>query len=303
MNTENPLFARMALIGIGLIGSSLARAARLHDITGDIGICTRRQTTLDSARKLGLGDDYTTDPLEAVRDADVVVICVPMGAYGAVAEAIGPGLKPGAIVTDVGSTKQSAIADIKPHIPDGVHLVPGHPVAGTEHSGPEAGFARLFENHYTILTPEPGTDAEAIGKIREMWEKCGAMVEIMAAGHHDQVLAITSHLPQLISYTIVSTATDLEDHLKDEVVKYAAGGFRDFSRLAASDPVMWRDIYLRNKDAVLDVLGRFTEDLTALQRAIRRGDADKLEDAFTRTREIRRGVIDAKQDFIDVKKD
>ncbi len=303
MNPEPPLFARMALIGIGLIGSSLARAARLHDLAGDISIYSRRQTTLDAAHKLGLGDSYTTDPLEAVRDADLVVICVPMGAYGAVAAAIGPGLKPGAIVTDVGSTKQSAIADIKPHLGEGVHLVPGHPVAGTEHSGPEAGFAKLFEKHWTILTPEPGTDATAIDNIREMWEKCGAMVEIMEAGHHDKVLAITSHLPQLISYTIVSTATDLEDDLKDEVVKFAAGGFRDFSRLAASDPVMWRDIYLRNKDAVLDVLGRFTEDLTALQRAIRRGDGAALEDAFTRTRELRRGVIAAKQDFIDVKKD
>ena len=303
MNPEPPLFARMALIGIGLIGSSLARAARLHDLAGDISIYSRRQTTLDAAHKLGLGDSYTTDPLEVVRDADLVVICVPMGAYGAVAAAIGPGLKPGAIVTDVGSTKQSAIADIKPHLGEGVHLVPGHPVAGTEHSGPEAGFAKLFEKHWTILTPEPGTDATAIDNIREMWEKCGAMVEIMEAGHHDKVLAITSHLPQLISYTIVSTATDLEDDLKDEVVKFAAGGFRDFSRLAASDPVMWRDIYLRNKDAVLDVLGRFTEDLTALQRAIRRGDGAALEDAFTRTRELRRGVIAAKQDFIDVKKD
>jgi len=303
MTDEQPLFARVALIGIGLIGSSLARAIRVHNIAGHIGISTRRQATLDSARDLELGDSYTIDPLEAVRDADLVVICVPMRAYGTVAKAINPGLKPGAIVTDVGSTKKSAIDDIKPHLPDGVHLVPGHPVAGTEHSGPEAGFAKLFENHWTILTPEPGTDNEAIGKVTKMWERCGAMVEIMEASHHDQVLAITSHLPQLIAYTIVSTATDLEDDLKKEVVRFAAGGFRDFTRIAASDPVMWRDIYLKNKDAVLDVLGRFTEDLTALQRAIRRGEADVLEDTFTRTREIRRGVIAAKQDFIDVKKD
>ena len=303
MTDDSPLFARVAFIGIGLIGSSLARAIRVHGLAGHISISTRRQTTLDSARDLKLGDTYTTDPLEAVKDADLVVICVPMGAYSTVAKAIKPGLKTGAIVTDVGSTKKSAIDDIKPHVPEGVHLVPGHPVAGTEHSGPEAGFAKLFENHWTILTPEAGTDAEAIGKVTEMWGKCGAMVEIMEASHHDKVLAITSHLPQLIAYTIVSTATDLEDDLKKEVVRFAAGGFRDFTRIAASDPVMWRDIYLQNKDAVLDVLGRFTEDLTALQRAIRRGEADVLEDTFTRTREIRRGVIAAKQDFIDVKKD
>ncbi len=303
MNAATPMFARMALIGIGLIGSSLARAARLHGLAGDISIATRRTETLDKARELGLGDSYTTDPLAAVRDADLVVICVPMGAYRAVAQAIGPGLKTGAIVTDVGSTKQSAIADVGPQLPDGVHFVPGHPVAGTEYSGPEAGFAKLFENHWTVLTPEPGTDPDAIARVGDMWRACGSMVEIMEAGHHDRVMAITSHLPQLISYTIVNTATDLEEHLRDEVIKFAAGGFRDFTRIAASDPVMWRDIYLRNKDAVLDVLGRFTEDLTALQRAIRRGEADILEDTFTRTREIRRGVIDAKQDFIDIKKE
>ena len=303
MNTAPPLFARVALIGIGLIGSSLARALRLHDLVDHISIYSRSPDTLETARKLGLGDAYTTDPLEAVRDADLVIICVPMGAYRTIGALINTGLKPGAIVTDVGSTKQSCINDLKPHLPNGVHLVPAHPVAGTEHSGPEAGFAKLFENHYTILTPEPGTDADAITKVTSMWESCGSMVEVMDAGHHDKVLAITSHLPQLISYTIVSTATDLEDHLKDEVVKFAAGGFRDFTRIAASDPVMWRDVCLNNKDAVLDALGRFTEDLTALQRAIRRGEADLLEDTFTRTREIRRGVIAAKQDFIDVKKD
>jgi len=303
MTAAPPLFARVALIGIGLIGSSLARALRLHDLVDHISIYTRSPDTLETARKLGLGDSYTSDPADAVRDADLVIICVPMGAYGAVAKAIKPALKAGAIVTDVGSTKQSVIDDLKPHLPAGVHLVPGHPVAGTEHSGPEAGFAKLFENHYTILTPESGTDIDAIANITTMWERCGSMVEVMDARHHDKVLAITSHLPQLISYTIVSTATDLEDHLKDEVVKFAAGGFRDFTRIAASDPVMWRDVCLHNKDAVLDALGRFTEDLTALQRAIRRGEADLLEDTFTRTREIRRGVIAAKQDFIDVKKD
>jgi len=303
MNTAPPLFARVALIGIGLIGSSLARAQRLHDLAGHISIYTRSPDTLETARKLGLGDSYTSDPAEAVADADLVIICVPMGAYGAVASAIAPALKTGAIVTDVGSTKQSVIDDLKPHLPASVHLVPGHPVAGTEHSGPEAGFAKLFENHYTILTPESGTDTDAIAKVTSMWERCGSMVEVMDARHHDKVLAITSHLPQLISYTIVSTATDLEDHLKDEVVKFAAGGFRDFTRIAASDPVMWRDVCLHNKEAVLDALGRFTEDLTALQRAIRRGESQILENTFTRTREIRRGVIAAKQDFIDIKKD
>ncbi|HER27549.1 MAG TPA: prephenate/arogenate dehydrogenase family protein [Rhodospirillales bacterium] len=303
MSTNPPLFPRIALIGIGLIGSSLARAARLHDLAGHISISTRSPETLETARKLGLGDSYTTDPLLAVEDADLVIICVPMGAYDAVAKAMAPGLKTGAIVTDVGSTKQSAIDDLRPHIPKGVHLVPGHPVAGTEHSGPDAGFAKLFENHWVILTPEPGTDENAIGRVRAMWQRCGSMIELMDPRHHDKVLAITSHLPQLIAYTIVSTATDLQDDLKNKVVQFSAGGFRDFTRIAASDPVMWRDIYMRNKDAVLDVLGRFSEDLTALQRAIRRGEADVLEEAFTRTREIRRGVIEARQDFIDIKKD
>ncbi len=303
MTTDNNTFSRVALIGIGLIGSSLARALRKHGLADHIAICTRSAETLEAARACDLGDSYGQDAATAAQGADLVVICVPMGAYAAVAEAMAPGLKAGAIVTDVGSTKQAAIDDIKPHLPGGVHLVPGHPVAGTEHSGPEAGFADLFENHWAILTPEPGTDADAIGKVKAMWEACGSTVEIMNAAHHDQVLAITSHLPHLIAYTIVGTATDLEDHLKKEVVKFSASGFRDFTRIAASDPVMWRDIFLKNKESVLDVLGRFIEDLTALQRAIRRDEGQVLEDSFTRTREIRRGVVEAKQDFIDVKKD
>ncbi|MBT3306443.1 MAG: prephenate/arogenate dehydrogenase family protein [Rhodospirillaceae bacterium] len=299
MTADTPLFERIALIGIGLIGSSLARAVRQHGLAGHIAICTRSAETLAAAEKLELGDSYTQDAAVAAKDADLVVICVPMGAYGAVAEAIAPSLKAGAIVSDVGSTKKSAIDDLGPSIPDGVHLVPGHPIAGTEHSGPEHGFASLFENHWCILTPPDGTNSDAIDKMTRLWETCGSMVEIMDAAHHDQVLAITSHLPHLISYTIVGTATDLEDHLKKEVVKFAAGGFRDFTRIAASDPIMWRDIFLNNKDAVLDVLGRFTEDLTALQRAIRRGEADTLGDSFERTRDIRKGVIEAKQDFMD----
>jgi len=303
MTDAQPLFQRIALLGIGLIGSSLARAVRKHGLADHISIYTRSPATLDRAGELDLGDSYGTDPAEAVKNADFVVICVPMGAYRAVAEAIGPHLQPGCIVSDVGSTKVSVFDDVAPYLPDTVTLVPGHPVAGTENSGPEAGYATLFENHWCILTPNGEKDSPATSKVRNFWERCGMNVDIMDAEHHDHVLAITSHLPQLIAYTIVSTATDLEDGLKKEVIKYSGGGFRDFTRIAASDPVMWRDIYDKNRDAVLDVLGRFTEDLTSLQRAIRRGQTDILEDAFTRTREIRRGVIEMKQDFIDVKPD
>jgi len=303
MDKNQTLFERVAFIGIGLIGSSLARAMRLHGLTGHIAICTRSQETLDKARELGIGDSYTTDAEEAVRNADLIMICVPMGAYSAVAQSMHPGLKAGAIVSDVGSTKQSAIQDIKPHLPEGVHLVAGHPVAGTADSGPESGFAKLFENHWCILTPEPDTDPEATRKMTTLWEACGMTVEIMDAAHHDYVLGLTSHLPHLIAYTIVGTAIDLEDDLKKEVIKFSAGGFRDFTRIAGSDPVMWRDVFTKNKEAVLDVLGRFTEDLSTLQRAIRRGEHHVLEDTFTRTREIRRGVIEVKQDFMDVKKD
>jgi cyclohexadieny/prephenate dehydrogenase len=223
------------------------------------------------------------------------VICTPMGTYKAIAETIGASLKPGAIVTDVGSCKASVVEDVAPHLPAGVHLVPGHPVAGTEHSGPEAGFADLFQNRWCIVTPAPGTDEQAIARVEALWRSAGMKIERMAADHHDRVLAITSHLPHLIAYTIVDTAADLEDHLKAEVIKYSASGFREFTRIAASDPTMWRDIFLNNREAVLDILGRFTEDLTALQRAIRRGEGDLLWDRFSRTREIRRKVIDAKQ--------
>ncbi len=293
--SETPLFERIALIGIGLIGSSLARVVKRDGLAGHLAVCTRSDETLAKARALELGDSYTTDPAAAAADADLVVIAVPLGAYAAIAEAIGPVLRAGAIVTDVGATKCSAIRDIQPHLAAGVHLVPGHPVAGTEHSGPEAGFDTLFEGRYCILTPPPGADQAAVERVAELWRRAGSMVDRMDPEHHDQVLAITSHLPHLIAYTIVGTATELEEHLQQEVVKYSAGGFRDFTRIAASDPVMWRDVFLKNRDAVLEVLARFSEDLTALQRAIRRGQGDVLEDHFTRTRAIRRGVIELHQ--------
>jgi cyclohexadieny/prephenate dehydrogenase len=301
MSNKEPIFGRISLIGIGLLGSSLARAIKKHGLSKHTSIYTRSPATLKKARDLKLGDSYHRTPAEAVKDADLIVICTPMGAYSSVAQAMLPGLKAGAVVSDVGSTKQSVFGDVSPYLPDGVHLVPAHPVAGTAESGPEAGYAKLFDGHWCILTPSDDADAEAVNKVKTLWKRCGMMVETMDAAHHDHVLAITSHLPQLISYTIVGTVTDLQDDLKSEVSKFAAGGLRDFTRIAASDPVMWRDVCLKNKDAVLDVLGRFTEDLTALQRAIRRGQGDVLEDSFNRTREIRRRVIEAKQDFIDVK--
>jgi cyclohexadieny/prephenate dehydrogenase len=301
MNKTEPLFGRIALIGIGLIGSSLARSIKKYSLSEHISIYSRSPATLKKATDLKLGDNYFRDPAEAVKDADLIIICTPMGAYTSVAKAMAPGLKTGAIVSDVGSTKKSVSSDLNPYLPDGVHLVPAHPVAGTADSGPESGYSELFEGHWCILTPSKFTNAEAITKIKTLWKRCGMMVETMDASHHDHVLAITSHLPQLISYTIVGTVADLQNDLKSEVAKFAAGGLRDFTRIAASDPIMWRDVCLKNKDAVLDVLGRFMEDLTALQRAIRRGQGDLLEDSFNRTREIRRRVIEAKQDFIDVK--
>ena len=292
---STPIFNRMAFIGIGLIGSSLARVVRRDGLAGEIAVAARRQETLDAALRLGLADQVTTDPAEAARDADIVVICTPLGAYAAVAEAIAPALKPGAIVTDVGSVKRAAIDAIKPHLPAGVHLVPGHPLAGTEHSGPESGFPELFEGRWHLLTPEDGTDEAAVAKVTDLWRRAGSKVEVMDPAHHDQVLAITSHLPHLIAYTIVDTATQLSTDLQKEVIEFSATGFRDFTRIAASDPVMWRDIFLTNREAVLEILGRFTEDLTAMQRMIRKGDGDGLEEVFTRTRAVRRGVIDAKQ--------
>ena len=233
---------------------------------------------------------------EAVKDADLVVLAVPVGAMGAVAEEIGPHLKPGATITDVGSVKRRVIDDVAPHLPEGVHFVPGHPLAGTEHSGPESGFASLFENRWCLLVPTPGTDPEATARLRRYWEGMGAQVEEMEPDHHDLVLAVTSHTPHLIAYTMVGVADDLRRVTDSEVIKYSAAGFRDFTRIAASDPTMWRDVFLTNKDATLEILGRFTEELFALQRAIRTGDGDELHAYFTRTRAIRRGIIEAGQD-------
>ena len=290
-----PLFARVALIGLGLIGSSLGRVMKRQSLAGVITGTARTEATRLKALELGAIDQAFDDALACVADADLVVICAPLGAYADIARAMAPGLKPGAIVTDVGSVKQMVIRDLTPALPGGVHLVPAHPVAGTEHSGPEAGFAELFEGRWCILTPPPGADAGAVEKVAQLWRAAGSQVEIMAAGHHDKVLAITSHLPHLIAYTIVGTATDLETQLQSEVIKFAAGGFRDFTRIAASDPVMWRDIFLNNREAVLEMIGRLTEDLAVLQRAIRWGEGEKLEEIFTRTREIRRSIIDAGQ--------
>jgi cyclohexadieny/prephenate dehydrogenase len=291
-----PTFQRLALIGIGLIGSSIALAARKAGVVGHVAISTRSAATLRRAEELGLGDSYHADPAEAVSGADCVIIAVPVGASEAVARAFAPALKPGAIVSDVGSVKESVIRQVAPHLPAGVHFVPAHPVAGTEHSGPDAGFAELFQNRWCILTPPPGTDQAAIDRLASFWRALGANIEQMTPEHHDLVLAITSHVPHLIAYNIVGTADDLETVTKSEVMKFAAGGFRDFTRIAASDPTMWRDVFLNNRDAVLEMLGRFNEDLSTLQKAIRWGDGEALEALFTRTREIRRGIIEAGQE-------
>jgi cyclohexadieny/prephenate dehydrogenase len=289
------LFDRVALIGIGLIGSSLARVLRRDSPATEIVACARRPETLAAVERLGLADATTHDPAEAADGADLVVLATPLSAYAEIGRRIGPALQPGAILTDVGSVKQAVIRDLQPHLPPEVHFVPGHPVAGTEHSGPESGFAELFRGRWCILIALPETAPEAVARVGRMWKRVGMHVVTMSADHHDKVLAVTSHLPHLIAYTIVGTATDLEDSLKSEVIEFSASGFRDFTRIAASDPVMWRDIFLNNREAVLEILQRFNEDLTALQRAIRWGEGDKLEDLFTRTRAIRRSIIEAKQ--------
>jgi cyclohexadieny/prephenate dehydrogenase len=289
------LFDRVALIGVGLIGSSLARALRRDSPETSIVACARRAETLAAVRRLALADDTTDDPAKAVEDADLVVIATPLSAYQEIGRRIGPALKPGAILGDVGSVKQAVIRDLQPYVPASVHFVPGHPVAGTEHSGPASGFAELFHDRWCILTPLPETEPEAVRAVGRMWEQFGMRVVTMSADHHDKVLAMTSHLPHLIAYTIVGTATNLEESLKSEVIEFSASGFRDFTRIAASDPVMWRDIFLNNREAVLEIVQRFTEDLTALQRAIRWGEGDTLQELFTRTRAIRRSIIDAKQ--------
>ena len=285
------LFDKIALIGIGLIGGSIARDARKRGLARHIVAATRSAETAAKANELKLADHCGTDLAAAVKDADLVIVCTPVGACGAATKAIAESLKPGCIISDVGSVKQAVIADMKPHIPAGVHFVPAHPVAGTEYSGPEAAILDLFQGRGCILTPLPGVDTAAADKLEAFWRALGSDVNRMDPAHHDRILAITSHLPHLIAYTIVGTADDLGGHLNSEVLKYAAGGFRDFTRIAASDPTMWRDVFLNNKEAVLEVLQRFQEDLFYLQRAIRWDEGDKLFDLFTRTREIRRALI------------
>lgn len=291
-----PVFERLALIGLGLIGSSLARVARQKNLARHIVAIDASEEVCARVSELKLADTVTSNIAEGVRDADCVILCVPVGACGSVAEAMQASLKQGAIISDVGSVKGSIVAQIAPFIPEGVHFVPAHPVAGTEQSGPDAGFPTLFLNRWCILTPPEAQDAEAIAKTRTFWEGAGSMVEEMSPSHHDLVLAITSHLPHLIAYNIVGTAADLEAVTQSEVIKFSAGGFRDFTRIAASDPTMWRDVFLNNKDAVLEMLGRFTEDLSSLQRAIRYGDGEALFNHFTRTRAIRRSIIEIGQD-------
>lgn len=293
---STPIFRRLTLIGIGLIGSSIARGARAFGLAEEIVISTRREETLDRARELGLGDAYHLDPAEAVKGADCVIVSVPVGASGAVAAAIADHLQPGAIVSDVGSVKADVVKQMAPHLPAHARFVPAHPVAGTEHSGPDAGFAELFENKWCIVTPPEGADPAAVETLVAFWRGLGSKVETMTPEHHDMVLAITSHIPHLIAYNIVGTAADLEKVSESEVIKFSAGGFRDFTRIAASDPTMWRDVFLHNRDAVLEMLGRFIEDLFVLQRAVRFGDGEKLFEHFTRTRAIRRGILDLGQD-------
>jgi len=300
MTGKLPLFDRLALIGTGLIGSSIAHAARAQGVVREIVATARTEATRKRVVELGFADTVVATNAEAVRDADLVIVCIPVGACGAVAQEIAPQLKPGAVVSDVGSVKGSVVRDMAPHLPLAgarrVHFVPAHPVAGTEFSGPDAGFAELFVNRWCILTPPEGTDPAATDKLARFWQSFGAKVETMTADHHDLVLAVTSHLPHLIAYTIVGTAFELREVTQSEVLKFSAGGFRDFTRIASSDPTMWRDIFLANKDAVLEMLGRFTEDVGELTRAIRRGDGDALHRIFTERRAIRRSIVELGQD-------
>ena len=294
--SAQPLFNRLALIGVGLIGSSIARAARAQGAARSIVATARSAATRRRVAELGIADQVVETNAAAVEGADLVIVCIPVGASGAVAQEIAAHLQPGAIVSDVGSVKGSVLRDMAPHIPAGVHLVPAHPVAGTEYSGPDAGFAELFVNRWCILTPPPGADKDAVERLAAFWRALGANVETMSAEHHDLVLAVTSHLPHLIAYTIVGTADELGQVTRSEVLQFSAGGFRDFTRIAASDPTMWRDVFLANKDAVLEMLGRFNEDISDLTRAIRRGDGEALFNHFARTRAIRKGIVAIGQD-------
>lgn len=290
------IYGRVALIGLGLIASSMAHAMRRGGHTGHIVGTARSAQTRDTAREIGLCDDIVDNAAKAVQDADLVVLATPIGAMDAIAREIAPHLKPGATVTDVGSVKRAVIEAVAPQMPAGVHFIPGHPLAGTEHSGPRSGFAELFDNRWCLLVPPEDVNANALARLQALWQGLGANVDVMDADHHDLVLAVTSHAPHLIAYTMVGVADDLRRVTDTEVIKYSAAGFRDFTRIAASDPTMWRDVFLTNKDATLEILGRFTEELFALQRAIRTGDGDHLFDYFTRTRAIRRGIIEAGQD-------
>jgi cyclohexadieny/prephenate dehydrogenase len=291
-----PLFRRLALLGTGLIGSSVARIAMQGgDLAGEVVANARTQATLDRVMELGIAHRVELDPAKAVEGADCVMLCAPVGAYGALAEAIAPHLTPGAILTDVGSTKQSVIRDVGPLVPQGVHFVPAHPLAGTEHSGPDAGFATLFQGRWCLVVPPPGTDEAAIEKIAELWRRCGSMIETMEPAHHDRVLAIVSHLPHLIAFTICGTADDLEEESRQQVLRFAATGFRDFTRIAASDPAMWRDVFLNNREALLEMLARFMEDAQAMARAVRWGDPAYIEESIRRGRRIRRSLIELKQ--------
>ncbi|MCL6284739.1 prephenate/arogenate dehydrogenase family protein [Ruegeria sp. 2012CJ41-6] len=290
------IYDRVALIGLGLIASSMFWAIKRGGLAGEVTGYARSQETRDTARRIGLCDRVCDNAAQAVEGADLVVLCVPVGVMGAVAAEIAPHLKPGATVSDVGSVKRSVVEAVSPHIPEGVHFVPAHPLAGTEHSGPESGFAELFDNRWCLLVPVEGSDTRAVAKLRAFWEGLGSNVEEMEIERHDLVLAVTSHAPHLIAYTMVGVADDLRRVTDSEVIKYSAAGFRDFTRIAASDPTMWRDVFLTNREATLEILGRFTEELFALQRAIRTGDGEMLHDYFTRTRAIRRGIIEAGQD-------
>lgn len=290
------IYDRVALIGLGLIAGSMSLAMREQGLARHITGYARSEETRQTALEIGLVDEVMGTAAAAVAHADLIVLAVPVGAMGAIAAEIAPFLKPGATVTDVGSVKQAVITEVAPHIPDGVHFVPGHPLAGTEHSGPRSGFASLFKNRWWLLTPVEGTDTASIDRLSDLIRKLGANVEVMEAAHHDLVLAVTSHTPHLIAYTMVGVADHIKRVTESEIIQYSAAGFRDFTRIAASDPTMWRDVFLQNKEAVLDILGRFAEELFVLQRAIRMGDGQHLHDYFTRTREIRRGIIEAGQD-------
>lgn len=289
------MYDRVALIGLGLIASSMFWAMKRAGLAGEVTGYARSAETRDTARKIGLCDRVCDSAVEACEGADLIILCVPVGAMDAVAREISPALKAGAVVSDVGSVKRAVIDAVGPHLPENVHFIPAHPLAGTEQSGPESGFAELFDNRWCLLTPD-GADAAATAQLRAYWEALGSNVDEMDADHHDLVVAVTSHTPHLIAYTMVGVADDLGRVTDSEVVQFSAGGFRDFTRIAASDPTMWRDVFLNNKDATLEILGRFTEELFALQRAIRQGDGEHLHEYFTRTRAIRRGIIEAGQD-------